>query len=229
MMKVSAFSLKILKANIYRDLILELVMGVGIMGYRRWKQEEIQYLIDNFQINNIDKIAMGLDRTKDSVYKKAMRLKLTKIVKRWTEDEVEILVNCWGKYSREKIAERLNRSSISIKKKAVELKLGPQRISNGEYLTSGDIGYLLNKDPNLIYRWLKSGYIKGRRFGRKRVYQIKPKNFLSFLRKYPQKWDGYKARIDLIKPYFYTSNQCELPSWFIEKIGLDLKNKENIN
>lgn len=204
-------------------------MGVGIIVYRRWAKEEAQYLVDNFAIKDIDTIAMQLNRSKDSVYKKAMRLKLTKIVKRWTEEEIEILIKCWGKYSRERIAERLNRSSISIKKKAVELKLGPQRISNGDYLTSGDIGYLLNKDPNLIYRWLRGGYIKGRRFGNKKIYQIKPKDFLAFLRAYPQKWDGYKARIDLIKPYFYTSNQCELPLWFVEKIESDIKTSESIS
>ncbi|WP_432662019.1 hypothetical protein R9X47_15760 [Wukongibacter baidiensis] len=194
------------------------------MSYQRWSKMEIQYLVDNFEFKDIDIISEELNRTKDSVYKKAMRLGLTKTVKRWTEDEIEFLIKCWGKYSREKIAQKLNRSSISIKKKAVELKLGPQRISNGDYLTSGDIGYLLNKDPNLIYRWLKSGYIKGRRFGDKKIFQIKPKDFLMFLKNYPNKWDGYKARTDFIKPYFYTSNQCELPSWFIEKVEIDAKN-----
>lgn len=197
------------------------------MGYRRWAKEEIQYLIDEFESKEIEMIAQELSRSKDSVYKKAMRLKLTKIVKRWTEEEIEFLIKCWGKYSRDKIAQKLNRSPISIKKKAVELKLGPQRISNGDYLTSGDIGYLLNKDPNLIYRWLKSGYIKGRRFGDKKIYQIKPNDFLTFLKTYPKKWNGYKARIDFIKPYFYTSNQCELPIWFTQKIELDTKTNEN--
>ncbi len=194
------------------------------MGYQRWSKIEIQYLVDNFEFKDIEIISEELNRTKDSVYKKAMRLGLTKTVKRWTEEEIEFLIKCWGKYSREKIAQKLNRSSVSIKKKAVELKLGPQRISNGDYLTSGDIGYLLNKDPNLIYRWLKSGYIKGRRFGDKKIFQIKPKDFLMFLKNYPNKWDGYKARIDFIKPYFYTSNQCELPPWFTEKIEIDAKN-----
>ncbi|WP_432405867.1 hypothetical protein [Wukongibacter sp. M2B1] len=194
------------------------------MGYQRWDKIEIQYLIDNFEFKDIEIIAKELNRTKNSVYKKAMRIGLTKRVRRWTEEELEFLIKCWGKYSREKIAQKLNRSSISIKKKAVELKLGPQRISNGDYLTSGDIGYLLNKDPNLIYRWLKSGYIKGRRFGDKKIFQIKPKDFLMFLKNYPNKWDGYKARIDFIKPYFYTSNKCELPSWFAKKIELDEQN-----
>ena len=55
-------------------------MGVGIIVYRRWAKEEAQYLVDNFAIKDIDAIAIKLDRSKDSVYKKAMRLKLTKIV-----------------------------------------------------------------------------------------------------------------------------------------------------
>ena len=69
-------------------------MGVGIIVYRRWAKEEAQYLVDNFAIKDIDAIAIKLDRSKDSVYKKAMRLKLTKIVKRWTEEEIEILIKC---------------------------------------------------------------------------------------------------------------------------------------
>ncbi len=191
------------------------------MNYKKWKKEEIDYLIEHFGSRDIETISKELNRTKDSVYKKAMRLKLTGTVKRWTEAEIEFLIKSWGKYGRDTIAQKLERSSISIKKKAGELKLGPQRISNGDYLTSGDIGYLLNKDPNLIYRWLKSGYIKGRRFGDKKIFQIKPKDFLVFLKKYPDKWNGHKARIDLIKPYFYTYNQSKLPSWFIEKVKVD--------
>lgn len=194
------------------------------MGYARWTEEEIEYLVNNYEEKNIYDISKTLNRSKDSVHKKAKRLKLTKSVKRWSENEITFLAENWGTYTKKEIAKALKRSDISIKKKAFELKLGPERIGNGQFLTNGDIGYLLNKDPNLIYRWTKEGYIRGTRFGDKGIFQIKPKDFLEFLKDYQDKWDASSARTDFVKLYFYTAHKFELPSWFIEKMHLDKKN-----
>ncbi|QIB27099.1 helix-turn-helix domain-containing protein [Caloranaerobacter azorensis] len=193
------------------------------MTKKRWTKEEVDYLVENYSKKSINSISKDLGRTKDSVFKKAKRLGLTKTVRNWTEEEIDILTLNWGKRSVEKIARMLNRSTISVKKKAMELKLGSQYIANGEYLSTGNIGFLLNKNPTTVYKWLKEGIIKGRTFGKKSVYRVTPEDFIDFLKNNPNKWCGYSARIDLIKPYFYTSKQSSLPEWFIKKVNSDFK------
>lgn len=192
------------------------------MAYKRWTKEDIDYLISNYSIKNIIGIANDLNRTKDSVCKKAKRLGLTRELKRWTENEIDFLIDKWGRRPADDIGKELGRSIKSIRKKAIELKLGPERIANGEFLTTGDIGYLLNKNPSLIYRWIKDGIIKGRSFGKNKVFQIKPENLINFLKDYPEKWCAEKARIDLIKPYFCYVRKTNLPEWFTNKVSSDI-------
>ncbi|SNS29800.1 hypothetical protein SAMN05446037_100798 [Anaerovirgula multivorans] len=189
------------------------------MSYKKWTDYEIQYLKRNYGIEGIKEIAYKLHRTSDSIFKKAKRLGLTTAIKKWNEKEINYLTEKWGTSSMELIAKTLSRSPVSIRKKAIELQLGPSRIGNGEFLTTGDIGFLLNKDPNLIYRWARAGYIKGRRFGEKKIFQITPKDFVLFLKQYPQKWDAIQARTDLIKGYIHAS--FRLPEWFENKINYD--------
>ncbi len=193
------------------------------MTYRRWTKEEVKYLRQNFKIKDMNIITKQLNRTELSVYKKAVRLGLTEILKRWEEGEVEYLINNWGKKPMALIAKYLDRSKISVKKKALEYNLGPQYIANGEYLTSGDIGYILNKSPNIVYKWINKGLIEGKRFGQKGIYQVKPKDFLLFLKNYPEKWNGCKVRVEYIKPYFMTSNCSKQPQWFTQKVEKDKK------
>ncbi|TCO75249.1 hypothetical protein [Marinisporobacter balticus] len=197
------------------------------MIYKRWTKEETNYLIFNYSRKSIIAIGANLNRTKDSVFKKAKRLGLTTEMKHWIENEINFLVDKWGKKPADDIAKELNRSILSIKKKAIELKLGPERIANGEFLTTGDIGYLLNKNPGLIYRWIKDGIIKGKCFGKKKTLQTKPDHLIIFLKDYPEKWCANKARIDLIKPYFYYKNRADLPDWFTNKVRKDVYYKNS--
>ncbi|AKL94180.1 hypothetical protein CACET_c06700 [Clostridium aceticum] len=189
------------------------------MPYTKWTVSEIQFLQKYYGVKQICEISEELQRTPDSIVKKAKRLNLTTPMKKWSVKEEEYLIEKWGLHSIKTIAKTLNRSHASIKKKAFELQLGPSRIGNGEFLTTGDIGYLLNKDPNLIYRWVRDGYIKGRRFGEKKVFQIRPKHFVLFLKEHPEKWNALQARIDLIKGYLHTS--FNLPDWFENKLYSD--------
>lgn len=189
------------------------------MLYKRWTEDEIKYLKKYYGIKSIEKIQDKLQRSRDSISKKAKRLNLTITMKRWTEEEINYLIEKWGHETIERISKELNRSKNAIKKKVNELQLGPSRIANGEFLTTGDIGYLLNKDPNLIYRWIKEGHIKGRRFGRKRIFQVKAEDFILFLKKHPQRWDASKAKIDFIKGYLHV--EFKLPNWFTEKVEND--------
>lgn len=198
------------------------------MIYKKWSHDEIKYLKDNYGIKNIKEIGKELQRSRDSIFKKAKRLNLTNAMNKWKEEEVNYLVEKWGHASMEKISKQLNRSNNAVKKKAIQLQLGPARIANGEFLTTGDIGYLLSKDPSLIYVWIKEGCIKGRRFGEKKIFQVRAEDFILFLKEHPQKWDASRARIDYIKGYLHV--EFKLPDWFIKKIENDREKsmKENI-
>lgn len=189
------------------------------MGYQRWEKDEVEYLLKNYTTTSLNDMAKTLNRTRDSIFKKAKRLGLTNKVACWSLEDIELLSEKWGILTTDYIATLLNRTELSVKKKALELGLGPSRIGNGEYLTTGDIGYLLRKDPNLIYRWVRDGYIKGKRFGEKGIFRVKPKDFVVFLKSHPNKWNSIDARIDLIKGYLHDS--FELPKWFLAKLEKD--------
>lgn len=188
---------------------------------RRWEKEEIEFLKENYFSKDINYLCKHLNRTKDSIYKKAKRLRITENRENWSEKDIEILTTYWGKKSLSNIAVMLGRTNISIKKKAIELGLGPQCIANGEYLTTGDIAYLLNKNPGVIYAWIKKKIIVGKPFGRKPIYRVQPKEFIKFLKNNPNRWCGYKARIELIKPYLITNRYGDIPEWFESKVNND--------
>lgn len=188
---------------------------------KRWTKDELEFLNKNYNNKDIDFLCKNLNRTKSSVYKKAMRLGLTEKTENWSEEDIDILTKYWGKRSKKKITEMLGRSVLSINKKARELGLGPTCIANGEYLTTGDVGYLLNKDPIRIYFWIKQGLIKGIPYGNKPIYRIAPEEFITFIRNHPEKWKANEVNIDLIKPYLRMNNCCKIPSWFKEKIEED--------
>jgi len=190
------------------------------MVYKKWTEEEERYLKKYYGIKTMKEIQEKLQRSHNSIFKKAKRLNLTVSMKRWNEEEINYLTERWGYETIEKIANKLKRSTNSVKKKANELNLGPSRIANGDFLTTGDIGYLLNKNPNLICKWIKKGYIRGRRFGVGKIFQVRIDDFIIFLKKHPHRWDASKVKIDFIKPYLHT--KFRLPNWFQEKVDNDL-------
>ena len=62
----------------------------------RWKNDELQFLIDNSDKMTIDEIAKKLNRTNGSVYKKCLKLKINyinsgNICTDWTDDQINFL------------------------------------------------------------------------------------------------------------------------------------------
>lgn len=201
------------------------------MAYKIWNNCEEQYIIDNYEIMTIEEIASFLKRSKDSVFKKAKRLGLTEEIKNWTYEEEQFLVEKWGKISKYHIAKKINKSVLAVRKKAMFFDLGPERIANGEYLTTGDVEYILGIDAATIYRWIQEDFIKSKLIGKKKINQIKPKNLLKFLEENQSKWDSKKAKLNFIKAYFgcenrvYRNGELEIvptvPKWFLLKIESD--------
>lgn len=198
-----------------------------MVSYKKWSINEIEYLKEFYSKKSLHDLSKTLNRSKDSVFKKAQRLGITNKLNHWTLEEEGELSEFWGVFTVNEIGKTLNRTEISVKKKAIELGLGPSRIGNGQFLTTGDIGYLLNKNPNLVYRLIRDGYIKGKRFGKKGIFQVKPKYFILFLKEFPHKWNSQNARTDLIKGYLHKS--FNIPQWFSDKIEYDRNLSKNNN
>lgn len=101
------------------------------MKLNRWTLEEEKYLLDNWDQENIDIIMKKLNRTKDSIIRKAQRLGINtsktsgdRIKKKWSEEEEKILYEYYNVKSTKEIAKLLpGRTRKSIIKKAKQLGL----------------------------------------------------------------------------------------------------------
>ena len=96
---------------------------------RRWSNEEEMYLIDNWDVKDISVLMKTLDRTEDSIVRKAERLGLNVhkdpneyLRKRWSEEEDKILLELYHSVSTEELLKLLpNRTKGSIIKRAKAL------------------------------------------------------------------------------------------------------------
>jgi len=97
---------------------------------KKWTYEEIQYLRENWNIKPFRDIMASLDRTEDSIMRKAGRLALDIRKKeedlkkrKWTEEEDEFIINHYKKMSSVEISSHINRTASSIRKRARVLKI----------------------------------------------------------------------------------------------------------
>lgn len=95
---------------------------------KKWNKEEIQYLLDNWDKETPEKIMEQLDRTEDSVMRKARRLGLDVskpedelLKRRWTEEEDRYIVDNYGVLSVEEISYNLGRSVFALRKRAIAI------------------------------------------------------------------------------------------------------------
>lgn len=115
---------------------------------KKWTPQELIYLKDNWEVTPLDKIIIILNRTKDSIIRKAGRLNLDtrkkiedKLVKNWDNIEDQFIIDNYGLISNKKISQVIGRSSTAIAKRAKVLK-----ISNTlKRWTKSDMYYLEEK------------------------------------------------------------------------------------
>ena len=110
-----------------------------------WKIEEEIYLLDNWKIESLSQIIEFLDKTKDSVIRKAGRMGLDirkdrkDLVKRkWTIGEDQHMLDNYNSSPLDKLLKDLDRSRHSILKRAQYLEL----TVNLRYWTENEINYL---------------------------------------------------------------------------------------
>lgn len=105
-------------------------MRGNILMKKRWTPEELEYLKNNWNLLSLTEIITALDRTEDSITRKARRLNIDtrkktedKLVKTWTDEEDQCLINNYGIMSNKEISEIVNRSGTAISKRAKALNI----------------------------------------------------------------------------------------------------------
>lgn len=84
-----------------------------------WSDEDISYLIDNWNKLKPQYLAKNLNRTEAAIKKKAYKLKLRKPYKRevgekWKDEDIDFLIKNWNKVSLDVLVNGLNRSEAAI-------------------------------------------------------------------------------------------------------------------
>ncbi|WP_352420756.1 hypothetical protein [Proteiniborus sp.] len=133
-------------------------------NYKRWTEEEVQYLKINWSKKRIQEIADSLGRTYDSIYMKARALYLgpnkNEDNRNWSEDDLEYLMDNWGYLSIPALAKNLNRSANAVELKSRKLKLGPF-LEAGEYITLNQLRIELRGTNSggtyTVNQWINKG------------------------------------------------------------------------
>lgn len=134
------------------------------MSYRKWTEDEIEFLKDNWNELRIQEIADSLDRTYTAVYTKSKVLGLgsnkLEYKRVWTEEEENYLADNWGAISVKTIAKNLNRTENAILVRVARLGLGPF-LDNGDYITLNQLRVELRGTNTggsyTINQWLDKG------------------------------------------------------------------------
>lgn len=131
---------------------------------RRWSEEELKYLEENYKKKTNKRIAKDLNRTIAAISIKAGTLglvtkkslvpvqKITSVITKpdgkevkqvsWTKDETKFLKESFGKYPIAEIAKELGRSVGSVSGKASGLNLKRRRNNKYKTWTEDEIEYL---------------------------------------------------------------------------------------
>lgn len=100
---------------------------------KSWTEEEVKYLMENWNNCLLNEIICKLNRTEDSIVRKARRLGLDvrkndecKLKKEWNEKEDDFLINNYKLLSVAEISERLKRTPNAVQKRAITLKIAEE-------------------------------------------------------------------------------------------------------
>lgn len=162
---------------------------------KNWTKEEVEFLKSKVKTQvSLKEIADALNRTEDSVYKKAKKLDLNLLLDRrnWTKEEETLLSDLWGYKPIEQIAKKLNRSVSSIRNKAFLLKLGPQK-ENYEVLNINTICELFNQTYEVVtIFWVALGLkLKTRYITKSTSYKyVDMDDLFEFLKTNQNIWDS---------------------------------------
>lgn len=129
-------------------------LGLKSGSIQRWRQFDINYLLNNYSKKPFDSIARTLKRSTLSVASKARLLKLPipPKPKKWTEDDLNLLRVLWNdkRYSIDEVAEKLNKTRPATHFQA--WKMGLRRPQVWRFWTKEQVSYLLKNYKKKTYR-----------------------------------------------------------------------------
>lgn len=106
---------------------------------RPWTEEENEVLRVSYEVETLETIAKRLDRTKEAIYQRAIKLGIAKAkYKTWSRDDDDFLLANWGKLSKVKIAEALGSNFKTVTSKAERLGLPKRSIREPLPLTKDE-------------------------------------------------------------------------------------------
>ena len=202
---------------------------------RKWTIIEDTYMFNNYNSFPLEELTKHLNRTRQSIIKRAQYLELSTKLKRWTEVEINFLKEYWGLMTIQNISKKLKRTMTAVSLKACQLHLREQIIGNGCFLTAPYISDILNIRVRTIYHYMVNDRLHFRKFpvGKIFKYQISIDSFLEFLENNSTLWNSNTANMKIIGAYYSCYNMkknemfsitTSLPTWLKIKIQYDSSN-----
>lgn len=161
-----------------------------------WSKKEISYLKKHYGKLTNQQIATDLQIGLNTVRKKAENLGLKNV--RWKETERIYLKEKWGYLDIDTLSKNLKKDTSSIKRQVKKMNLGSAYDITGEFISIANAAKILGKKRETLLNWAKKYEIKVVKTdldGGGEISLFVLENFISFLRKNPQKWDA--SKIDL--------------------------------
>lgn len=149
------------------------------MSGKKWSDSEIKYLQTNYHKIPVTNIAQQLNRSYQSVQRKAKNLQLTQPVSNqtpWTEKELMILEKYYCSYGPKRLAKRLHRTEYSVKRKAQSQNL---RVYECEYISLKTLTRCFHVESRKIHQWINKFELpmKSQKHGTQTFYIINTDDF----------------------------------------------------
>lgn len=175
---------------------------------RKWTDEEIKYLKDNYGIKTLVEISDKLGRTQQSIRAFASRNQI--YAHYWTEEETEYLIEKYGIMSNKKIAKKLGKTVSAIYNKAHGLNLGNKR-EQSERINQKEVRKLLGFGNDYkIKKWISEG-LKTYKLGM--YVMIDPDDLTNWMKTHQDEWSAMAC-----EKYYFDNYK-----WFHDKL---LKERE---
>lgn len=169
---------------------------------RPWEEEEIAFLMENYQTLGLRKMMKKLGRSKHAIYNKADKLGLTSSLRKWTDWELQYMEKRYILQPVSVTAKRLQRTEAAVQHKASAMGIN---IYACEYCSAESVASCFQVSTSVVARWVKKYGLPAKVIGKNSLrYMIEPEKFW--------KWaETNQERIDWSK---YVSNSLPPePGW----------------
>lgn len=105
---------------------------------KKWSQEEIDFIKNNYLIMSHKEIGLALNRTEGAIRTKCFHLDLCKKESEWSNDEISFLKNNYSTMTQNEIAKKLGRTRTAVNIKASKLGLKKRYEFNEDFFEKID-------------------------------------------------------------------------------------------